>query len=254
MLSCPQVKLIKPHARSERCVTTVVDQMPTGNRVLDALPVAERERLAPRLEFVSLDLSRILFMPGDALRHAYFPINSIISLLTDLEDGTGMEVGLVGKEGLAGISIILGGEETKVGTVQGAGDAFRIEAGALREEFARGSVLQNALLRYTHALMTQISQSVVCNVRHPIEGRLARWLLMYHDRLERDDFFLTHEFMASMLGARRASVSVIANRLQKMGFIRYRRGAVTILDRQGLEQFTCECYSIIKAKFDDFLL
>ena len=233
---------------------TVSNQTPTGNRVLDALPVAERERLTPRLEFVSLNLSQILFMPGDALRHAYFPVTSIISLLTDLEDGTGMEVGLVGKEGLAGISAILGGEETKVGTVQAAGDALRIEAGALREEFARGGALQAALLRYTHALMSQISHSVVCNVRHKVEGRLARWLLMYQDRLERDEFFLTHEFMAHMLGVRRASISIIANKLQKKGFINYRRGVVKILDRRGLEEFTCECYPVVKEKFDAFLL
>ncbi|HKR01763.1 MAG TPA: Crp/Fnr family transcriptional regulator, partial [Pyrinomonadaceae bacterium] len=224
------------------------------NRILSALPAEEGERLSTHLEPVSLKLSQILFRPGERIRYAYFPTNSIISLLTDLEDGSGMEVGLVGREGLAGISIILGGTETKVGTVQGEGDAFRINAATLREAFHRGGALQAGLLRYTHALMTQISQSVVCNARHQIDGRLARWLLMYHDRIGRDEFALTHEFMANMLGVRRAGVSMVANRLQQMGFIRYKRGRITILNRAGLEAFTCECYPAVKEKYDDFLL
>jgi CRP-like cAMP-binding protein len=147
----------------------------------------------------------------------------------------------------------LGGSETKVATVQAAGASLRLEAGRLREEFRRGGTLQSALLRYTHALMTQVSQSVVCNARHPIEGRLARWLCMYHDRLERDEFELTHEFMANMLGVRRPSVSEVAEKLQEMGFIRYRHGRITMLDRNGLEEFVCECYPVVKEKFEDFL-
>ncbi|HEX8843636.1 MAG TPA: Crp/Fnr family transcriptional regulator [Pyrinomonadaceae bacterium] len=223
------------------------------NRILAALSLQEFERLAPHLEPVSLSLSQVLFMPEDQLQYAYLPTNSIISLLTDLEDGSGMEVGLVGKEGIAGVSAFLGGRETKVATVQGEGEALRIRAEKLREEFHRGEALQTLLLRYTHALMTQISQSVVCNARHPIEGRLARWLLMYSDR-SKDDFFLTHEFMANMLGVRRAGVSTVANKLQKMGFIRYHRGQVTILDRKGLEDFACECYPKVKERYDGFLL
>ena len=224
------------------------------NRLLASLPVEEYERLAPRLEPVSLSLSQVLFMPEERLRHAYFPNTSIVSLLTDLEDGSGMEVGLVGKEGVVGVSVFLGGMETKVATVQGAGDALRIEANALREEFQRGGALQQALLRYTHALMTQISQSVVCNVRHPVAGRFARWLLMYHDRLEKDEFFLTHEFMASMLGVRRAGISEVAGKLQELGLISYQRGHIKILNRRGLEEFACECYPVVKSKFDSFML
>jgi CRP-like cAMP-binding protein len=224
------------------------------NRLLAKLSVEEYEPLATHLEPVSLPLSKILFMPEDSLQHVYFPTTSIVSLLTDLSDGSGMEVGLVGSEGMVGISAILGGSETKVATAQAEGEALRLEAAKLREEFSRGGALQRALLRYTHALMTQISQSVVCNVRHPIEGRLARWLLMYHDRLERDEFELTHEFMASMLGVRRAGVSEVAYRLQDMGFISYQRGRIRILDRKGMEQFACECYPVVKEKFDDFLL
>ncbi|MDT5293813.1 MAG: hypothetical protein QOJ76_693 [Acidobacteriota bacterium] len=223
------------------------------NRLLGALSGEEYERLAPHLEPVTLGLSQVLFSPDDRLQYVHFPIDSIISLLTSLEDGSGMEVGLVGREGMVGISAFLGGSETKVATVQAAGASLRLEAGRLREEFRRGGTLQSALLRYTHALMTQVSQSVVCNARHPVEGRLARWLCMYHDRLERDEFELTHEFMANMLGVRRPSVSEVAEKLQEMGFIRYRHGRITMLDRNGLEEFVCECYPVVKEKFEDFL-
>lgn len=226
----------------------------SDNQLLAKLAVEEYEALAPHLELVSLSLSKVLFRPEDYLQHVYFPTTSIVSLLTDLSDGSGMEVGLVGSEGMVGISAILGGSETKVATVQAQGEALKLQAVKLREEFIRGGMLQQALLHYTHALMAQISQSVVCNARHPVEGRLARWLLMYHDRLGRDDFELTHEFMAHMLGVRRAGVSEVANKLQRMGYIKYQRGHVTILDRKSMEEFACECYPVVKEKFDDFLL
>jgi CRP-like cAMP-binding protein len=229
-------------------------QTSSENRILAALSADEYELFAPHLEPVALDLGQILFRPDDHLKFVYFPLNSIVSLLTSLEDGSGMEVGLVGREGIAGVSAFLGGDETKVATVQGQGAALKMSAEKLREEFQRGGRLQRALLRYTHALMTQISQSVICNVRHPVEGRLARWLLMYQDRLKRDEFDLTHEFMANMLGVRRASVSEVANRLQERGLINYQRGHIKILDREGLEAFACECYPVVKEKFDDFLL
>lgn len=224
------------------------------NLLLAALSGEEYERLAPHLEPATLNLGQVLFRPEDRLRHVHFLTSSIVSLLTSLEDGSGMEVGLVGREGMVGISAILGGSETKVATVQAAGASLRLEADKLRAEFGRGGTLQRALLLYTHALMTQVSQSVVCNARHPVEGRLARWLLMYQDRLGRDEFELTHEFMANMLGVRRAGVSEVAEKLQAMGFIRYRRGHFIVLDRKGLERFACECYPVVKEKFDDFLL
>ena len=226
----------------------------SGNRLLDALPVNEYEQLAPYLKPVSLKLSEVLFRPHDEIRYVHFPVNSIVSLLTDLADGNGLEVGLVGKEGMVGISVILGGAETKVATVQAAGDALRIEAAVLRREFQKGGVLHSLLLRYLHALMTQISQTVVCNARHAIDGRLSRWLLMYHDRLGADEFTLTHEFMANMLGVRRAGVTTAAYKLQQLGFIKYQRGHITILDRKGLEDYTCECYPVVKEKFDSFML
>lgn len=229
-------------------------QSSNDNRLLASLAAEEYELLAPHLEPVSLSLSEVLFRPEDQLQHVYFPTTSIVSLLTDLSDGSGMEVGLVGREGIVGISAILGGNETKVATVQAQGEALRLRAGKLREEFSRGGALQYALLRYTHALMTQISQSVVCNARHPVDGRMARWLLMYHDRLDRDEFEMTHEFMANMLGVRRSGVSEAAQKLQEMGFINYHHGHIRILDRRGMERFACECYPAAKRKFDDFLL
>jgi CRP-like cAMP-binding protein len=229
-------------------------QSVSDNRLLAALTHEEFEGLAPRLETVALDLGQTLFRPEEQIQYVYFPTDTVVSLLTELEDGMGMEVGLVGREGIVGISAFLGGSETKVATVQAAGAAVRMRAGELREEFRRGATLQIALLRYAHALMTQISQSVVCNARHYVEGRLARWLLMFGDRVGRDEFTLTHEFVANMLGVRRAGVSEIAGKLQDRGLIRYQRGHFTILDRKGLEEFTCECYPKVNEKFDDFLL
>lgn len=224
------------------------------NRLLAALPAAEYERLKPAMETVSLSLGQVLFRPDDEIQQVYFPTNSVISLLTDLEDGTGMEVGLVGPEGLAGISAFLGGSETKVATVQHQGAALRLRANKLLEEFRKGGALQNALLRYTHALMAEISQSVVCNARHKVDGRLARWILMFQDRVGSNEFELTQEFMANMLGVRRASVTTVANNLQARNLIRYQRGHFTILDREGLIAFTCECYPVVKEKFENFLL
>lgn len=227
-------------------------QQPT-NHILRALPPEEFERLARGAETLTLDLGEVLFWPGETLRHVHFPETTIVSLLTELSDGNGLEVGLVGREGVVGVSAFLGGTETKVATAQGEGEALRVEADALREEFARGGRLQSLLLGYTHALMMQISQSVVCNVRHHIPGRLARWLLMYHDRAGRDEFYLTQEFMANMLGVRRAGVSEAAEQLQQEGIIRYQRGQFTVVDRRRLEEYACECYPVVHQRFAEFL-
>lgn len=225
----------------------------TRNKLLSTIPAGEYELIEPSLTEVSLQLGDILFQPGDNIEHVYFPTSCIVSLLTDLSDGNGLEVGLVGSEGVVGISAFLGGSETKVATVQASGGALKMRVGQLQERFRKGAFLQMQLLRYTHALMTQISQSVVCNVRHPVEGRMARWLLMYHDRLNADEFEMTQEFMSHMLGVRRSSVTEVALRLQEKNLISYQRGRITILDRAGLQQFACECYAVSKAKFDDFL-
>lgn len=220
------------------------------NRILASLPAGESARLAPHLEPVEMvKLGEVLFHPGEAIAHVYFPTTAIVSLLTELSDGAGIEVGLVGFEGMVGVASILGGETTKLATVQGTGAALRLRATVLREEFARGGALFGLLLRYTHALMTQISQSVVCNARHHIPVRLARWLLMYSDRARSDEFYLTQEFMASMLGVRRAGISEAAEELQRRDLIRYRRGQIAIVDRARFEEYACECYGVVKALF-----
>jgi CRP-like cAMP-binding protein len=223
------------------------------NLLLSTIPAKEYDILAARLKEVSFHLGEVLFQPGDKIEHVYFPTDCIVSLLTDLEDGSGLEVGLVGPEGIVGVSAFLGGTETKVATIQASGKALAMRASELRETFRQGGYLQKQLLRYTHALMTQISQSVVCNVRHPVEGRMARWLLMYHDRLGVNEFEMTQEFMSDMLGVRRSSVTEVALKLQERSLIRYQRGRITILDRQGLQLFACECYAVGQEKFEDFL-
>jgi CRP-like cAMP-binding protein len=222
--------------------------------MLDLLPPDDFKRFVPHVHEVAFPLSTVLFRPEDQIDYVYFPTTCIVSLLTELEDGTGLEVGLVGKEGLVGVSAILGGTETKVATVQAAGSALKIRVETLRDEFKRAGAVQTSILRYLHALMTQISQSAVCNLRHPLPGRLARWFLMYHDRLDKDEFELTHEFMAAMLGVRRPGISETAAVLQRKGLIAYRRGRVKILDRNGLEGFACECYPVVKMKYDDLVL
>ena len=223
------------------------------NRLLSTLPSEDYELLAPQLKPVLLSFGDVIFQPGDEIQQVYFPTTCIVSLLTDLEDGTGLEVGLVGSEGIVGVSAILGGRETKVAAVQATGEALVMRVAHLRSAFHKIGSLQKQLLRYTHALMTQISQSVVCNVRHAVEGRMARWLLMYHDRLTVNEFEMTQELMSHMLGVRRSSVTEVALKLQEQGFIRYHRGHINILDREGLERFACECYAVVKEKFEDLL-
>jgi CRP-like cAMP-binding protein len=230
---------------------TTASEQRSGNRLLAALPDEEYERLEPHLKPVTLSLGDILYEPPDPIRNVYFPTSSIISFLAELPSGDSVEVGLVGNEALAGVDVILGIDKaSKVATVQGAGEALKIAAPALKEAFHRGGKLAQYLLQYTHAFMSQISVSVLCNVRHKIDGRLARWLLMYCDRLGTDEFYLTHEFMANMLGVRRAGVSVIAKQLQVEGLVDYNRGQFRILSREGLEAKTCECYPVVKEEFD----
>jgi CRP-like cAMP-binding protein len=171
--------------------------------------------------------------------------------MTDLDDGTGVEVGLVGREGLVGVAAVFGVEqESKVATVQRTGTALRMSADDFREELARGGGLRRLSLQYAHALMSQISQSVVCNVRHTIDGRLVRWLLMYEDRAGSGEFELTQEFMATMLGVTRSSVGAATRKLQELGMVSYERGRFRITSRMAMEQETCECYKVVRDEFD----
>jgi CRP-like cAMP-binding protein len=223
----------------------------TRNRLLDALPPEEYERLARGLEPIELQLGQVLFEPGERAEYVYFPVEAIVSLLTDMEDGTGMEVGLVGREGMVGISTVYGVErESKLATVQRIGSALRMLGDDLRESLARGGQLQRLLLLYAHALMSQISQSVVCNGRHKIDWRFVRWLLMFQDRAEADYFELTHEFMAGMLGVTRSSVGEAARKLQELGLLSYDRGRFRILNRAAMEQMACECYAVVRDEYD----
>jgi CRP-like cAMP-binding protein len=220
------------------------------NSLLAALPSEEREQIKPHLKPVELSLGEILFEPPDLIRSVYFPTSALISFLTELPDGDSVEVGLVGYEGMAGVDVILGVDTaSKVATVQHAGYALKIAAPLLKEAFNRGGKLQQYLLRYTHALMSQISTSVLCNAHHKIDGRLARWILMYHSRVETDEFLMTHEFMANMLGIRRAGVSEIAKQLQHEGLIDYYRGHFRILNRKGLEERACGCFAVVEEEF-----
>jgi CRP-like cAMP-binding protein len=227
---------------------------PVANRLLAALPKKEYQNLLPELEQVTLTFGDILFDPGDTIRHVYFPNDSIISLLSAVEDRALLEVGLVGNDGMAGLSIFMGiNKSSNRALVQGSGTAMRMKAAALRKEVSNGSALRNLLHLYTHSLLTQISQSAACNRYHLVNTRLARWLLMTHDRVEGDEFHLTQEFISHMLGVRREQVTLAASALQKQKLMSYSRGQIKILDRAGLEAVSCKCYSLIKEDYDNFL-
>jgi CRP-like cAMP-binding protein len=220
---------------------------PVGNRLLSALPADERARLVPRLDRVKLPLGQVIYEPAGHLGHMYFPTTAVVSLLYTMENGVTAEMGLAGNDGVVGIALFLGGDTTpNRAVVQIGGTAYRMAADLLRQQFAQGGSLQYLLLRYTQALITQISQTAVCNRLHSVEQRLCRWLLLCRDRVESDELHMTQEFISNMLGGRRESVTVSAGRLQDAGLIRYSRGNIRILDRAALEAAACECYRIVK--------
>jgi CRP-like cAMP-binding protein len=224
------------------------------NRLLSALPDSEYERLLPHLEQVSLTLKQIIYLPNEPIEYVYFPNSGIISLVNLTEDGGTVEAATVGKEGMVGLPLLLGADRMMGQAItQIVGDAVRMKADVFKREVTPASPLYSLLLRYTQALMNLMSQSVACNRLHSVEERCCRWLLLCQDRVESDEFALTQEFLAQMLGVRRASVSVVAAILQKAGLIRYRRGKIMILDRLGLEATSCECYRIVKQEFDRLL-
>jgi CRP-like cAMP-binding protein len=221
--------------------------VPVGNWLLDALPPEDYQRLLPNLKPVTFSLGEVIYESQGQMEHVYFPTTSHISLLYTMVDGSTAEVGLVGNEGLIGIALFMGGDTTpNQAIVQGAGDAFKMRATAMQAEFNRGGAFQLALLRYTQALITQISQTAVCNRLHTAEQRLCRWMLMTHDRVQSDKLQMTHEFISHMLGIQRESVSLIASRLQEKGAISYKRGHIQIVNRQILEEGSCECYDVVK--------
>lgn len=216
------------------------------NRLLAALLRKDYERLGPHLEHVRLVQGKILYGASDTIRYAYFLTGGMVSLLSISEDGRTIEVGAVGKEGMVGIPSVLGFDTSPyLVMVQLPCTAMRVRADVLKGEFGRGGHVQSLLLRFTHTLLTQISQSAACNAFHRVEERLCRWLLASHDRAQSDTFQLTQEFLAQMMGVPRTSVTMIAGKLQRAGLISYRRGRIRIIDRQGLELTSCECYRII---------
>jgi CRP-like cAMP-binding protein len=213
------------------------------NSILAALPAEEYERIASSLTTISFELGQVIYEPDEVIRQVYFPTAAIVSLITILEDGSTVESGIIGYSGMVGLPVVLGVESsTSQAITQHTGEALMMPVKALKEELSRGGQLQQLLLRFTHALFTQVSRTAACNRLHTVEERLARWLLMMHDRIREDDFSLTQEFIATMLGSRRAGVTVAAGTLASAGLIAYRRGHIQILNREGLEDAACECY------------
>jgi CRP-like cAMP-binding protein len=220
---------------------------PVANRLLAALPGKEYRRLRSHLEEVTLPFGDILYEPGEIIRHVYFPNHGIVSLLSIVEERSTLEVGVVGNEGMVGVSVFLGASASlNRALVQGAGTAMKMKAEALHKHVRKAGSLGGLLLRYTHSLLAQISQTAACNRFHKVDARLARWLLMTRDRLQSDEFRLTQEFLSDMLGVRREGVTSAARALQQEKLIRYVRGQITILNRAGLQAASCRCYEIVK--------
>ena len=227
---------------------------PRKNHLLATLPNAEWQRWQPQLEAVVMPLGQVLYESGATLSHVYFPTTAIVSLLYVMENGSSAEIAVVGNEGIVGISLFMGGESTSSrAVIQSAGSGCRLEAEILKEEFARGGPVLHLLLRYTQALITQMAQTAVCNRHHSLDQQLCRWLLLSLDRLQVNELVMTQELIANMLGVRREGVTEGALKLQKAGLIRYSRGHITVLDRAGLEERTCECYAVVKREYDRLL-
>jgi CRP-like cAMP-binding protein len=226
---------------------------PKHNHLLSALPEAEWNRWLPQLEAIEMPLGQVLYESGSTLSHVYFPTTAIVSLLYVMENGASAEIAVVGNEGVIGIALFMGGESTPSrAVVQSAGQGFRLPAQTIKTEFKRAPVL-HLLLRYTQALITQMAQTAVCNRHHSLDQQLCRWLLLSLDRLPGNELVMTQELIANMLGVRREGVTEGALRLQEAGLIRYARGRITVLDREGLQKRTCECYRVVKKEYDRLL-
>ncbi len=227
---------------------------PSQNHLLAALPADEYARILPNLELVPMPLGEMLYEPGGQLQHAYFPTTSIVSLHYVMENGASAESAGVGNEGIVGISLFMGGNTTpSAAVVQTAGHAYRLECGKLLQEFNRAGLMQRLLLRYTQALLTQVSQTAACNRHHSVEQQLCRWLLLTLDRKSTNELIMTQELIASMLGVRREGITEAAGKLQRAGFVSYRRGHIAVLDRSGLETRVCECYAVVKTELSRLL-
>lgn len=223
----------------------------TRNLILNALPKEDYERLLPDLEQVNLDLGQVVYRAEEPIMHLYFPNNAMISVIANTSNGQCAEVGVIGYEGIIGIDALMGSDSTmNENIIQLADGALQIKTAAIREEFKRAGALHDSILRFMRLLMVQISQTALCNRLHTVEERLARWLLMCHDRSATGKLQLTQEFLSIMLGANRATVTLAAITLQHIGYIKYSRGDIAITDREGLESFTCPCYQTVKQEYD----
>jgi len=224
---------------------------PKQNHLLAALPAADCARLLPHLELVPLELGWAMYESGGPETYVYFPTDAIVSLLYVLADGDSTELGVVGNDGLVGIALFMGGDTTPSrAVVQSAGWGYRLKASVLKAEFARIGVLQQILLRYTQALITQMTQTAVCNRHHSVDQQLCRWLLLSLDRLPSNQLIMTQELIGNMLGVRREGVTAAAGNLQQAGIIQYSRGRITVLDRPKLEARVCECYEVVRRETD----
>ena len=220
---------------------------PNQNHLLAALPAEEFARLSPNLELVAMPLGDVLYEPGSQMQHAYFPTTSIVSLHYVMESGASAETAGVGNEGVVGISLFMGGNTTpSSAVVQTGGHGYRLPGRLLKQEFSRAGMMQGMLLRYTQALLTQMTQTGACYRHHSVEQQLCRWLLLTLDRIPKGELVMTQELVASMLGVRREGITETAGNLQREGLISYHRGHITVLDRSGLESHACECYSVVK--------
>ena len=236
--------------------TASASAVPTAkdNYLLAALPEADYQALVPFLERVQMPLGQAVYESGGAQGYVYFPTSSIVSLLYVLEDGDSAEIAVTGHEGLVGIALFMGGETTPSrALVQSAGEGYRLKASVLKKEFERGGALQHLLLRFTQALITQMTQTAVCNRHHSVDQQLCRWLLLSLDRLPGNELVMTQEMIANMLGVRREGVTEAAGKLQSEGLITYSRGHITVLDRPHLEARVCECYAVVKREYDRLL-
>ena len=223
---------------------------PRQNHLLASLPDGEWQRWLPNLEHVDLPLGHVLYESGSTLGHMYFPTTAIVSLLYVLENGASAEIAVVGNEGLVGIALFMGGGSTPSrAVVQSAGHGYRLKANKMQEEFNRGGVVMHLLLRYTQSLISQMSQTAVCNRHHSLDQQLCRWLLMSIDKLQGNELVMTQELIANMLGVRREGVTEGATKLQNANLIKYSRGRITVLDRAGLEARACECYEVVKKEY-----
>jgi CRP-like cAMP-binding protein len=233
---------------------TATKQEALQNHLLAGTTADELARLLPNLQPVSLPLGKVIYESGEKMDYVYFPTTAIISLLYIMENGSSAEIGVVGNDGMVGIAIFMGGDTTpNRAVVQSAGRTFKIKSALMKEEFTRGGRFHNLCLRYTQALITQISQTAVCNRLHSVDQQLCRWLLLSHDRLPTDRLIMTQDLISNMLGVRREGITHAAKRLQAAGYISYVRGDMTILNRQGLETDACECYQVVKTEYDRLL-